>query len=148
MEICRWGWKQPQGNQWWVGRREGGRQVNIGNVITIITENIQEASLQVRNTENGLKMSPGTSAYLHVTDGSAKALPVLSDFWSPVLCTFLAFQRSITLISWSSACLKAFSVVLVCTLIQPSSKSLMAVSLILHLTCPWMSVQFWDSLEC
>lgn len=57
-----------------------GRQVNIGNVIIIITENIQEANLQVRNTENGLKMSPGTSPYLDITEGSAKALAVLSDF--------------------------------------------------------------------
>lgn len=105
-------------------------------------ENIQEANIQVRNTENGLRMSPGTSAYLDVTEASAEALPVLSDFQSLVLCTFLAFQRSISFISQSSACLKAFSVVLVCMLIQPSSKSLMAVSLILHLICLQMSVHF------
>lgn len=81
----------------------GGEQINIGNIITIIIENIQEANIQVRNIENELSRSPGTSTHLDVTEGSAKALPVLSDFWSQVLCTFLAFQISISFISWSSA---------------------------------------------
>jgi len=53
-----------------------GRQANIVSVITTTNENIQETNLQVSNTEKGLKMSPGPSAYSDVAQGSAKALPV------------------------------------------------------------------------
>lgn len=47
------------------------------SVITIVNANIQETSLQVSNTEKGLKMAPGPSAYSDVAQDSAKALPVL-----------------------------------------------------------------------